>query len=98
MGFLDWLTTTIGVLCFGATEVNPLFSGLSGSSMLIFSLVKLSAVAISGFAFYKAGSMGRIVGQTQCFAPVFVDFGYGISLIALTALVTNNIMTIARLI
>ena len=98
MGFLDWLTTMIGVLCFGATETNPLIAGLTQSSMLTFSAVKLSAVSLAGFAFYKAGAMGRIVGQTPCFTNRLLDSGYAVSLLVLTAFVINNITVIFRLI
>jgi len=97
MGFLDWLTTMIGVLYFGATETNPLIAGLTQSSMLIFSAVKLSAVSLAGFVFYKAGAMGRNAGQTPCFATMFLDSGYAVSLLALTAFVINNITVLFRL-
>lgn len=97
MGFLDWLTTMIGILFFGATETNPLISGLTQSSMLTFSTVKLSAVSLAGFVFYKAGAMGRIAGQAPCFASRFLDSGYVVSLLALTAFVINNITVVFRL-
>jgi hypothetical protein len=42
IGTIDWLTTIIGIVFFGATETNPLLAGLTQSNMLIFSVVKLS--------------------------------------------------------
>ena len=96
MGFLDWFTTTIGILFFGATETNPLIAGLTQSSMLAFSTVKLSAVSLAGFVFYKAGAMGGIVGQRPGLASRFIDSGYIVSLLALTAFVINNITVVFR--
>ena len=91
MGALDWLTTTVGIMFFGATEVNPLLSGLTQSSMLLFSTVKLSAVAITGAAFYKAMDTG-FTGQNSMFTARFVYAGYGVAFLALTTLVANNII------
>jgi hypothetical protein len=95
MGAFDWLTTMIGVVFFGATEVNPLFAGLTQSSMLLFSVAKLSAVAAIGSAFYLA--MGGAIRQIPSFSSRFMYSGYAISLIALTTLVVNNISVIVRL-
>ena len=54
VGFLDWLTTVVGVAFFGASETNPLLVGLVSSNMVLFSAVKLFAVVAGGLAFYKA--------------------------------------------
>ena len=54
IGTLDWLTTIVGVVFFGATETNFLLAGLTRSNMLLFSAVKLSAITLTGLVFYKA--------------------------------------------
>ncbi len=94
MGFLDWLTTIVG-LSFGASEANPLLSGLTQSSMLIFSFAKLSAVGIIGCVFYKA--MGSYLGPAPCLTSRFMYSGYAVSLFTLTALVANNLTVIMKL-
>jgi hypothetical protein len=97
MGTIDWLTTVTGVLFFGATEVNPLLSGLTRSNMMLFSAVKLSAVVFAGFAFYKAIAISRPKANDWRFTHRFLNGGYSLTFIALTAVVTNNIIAIARL-
>ncbi len=96
IGTIDWLTTTIGVVFFGATETNPLLAGLTQSNMLIFSAVKLSAVILAGLVFYKAETKTKISNQISPFAKNLLNSGYVISLFTLTALVANNITAIAR--
>ncbi len=94
MGLLDWLTTVMGVTIFGAREINPLFSGLTSSSMLLFSVVKLLAVTITGFAFYKAAAISSLIDLNL--TKRFLDGGYSITLLALTLIVANNILTIVK--
>jgi hypothetical protein len=96
IGSIDWLTTTIGVVFFGATETNPLLAGLTQSNMLIFSAVKLSAVILAGLVFYKAETKTKISNQVSPFAKNLLNSGYVISLFTLTALVANNITAIVR--
>jgi hypothetical protein len=97
MGFLDWLTTVIGVFFFGATEVNPLLSGLTKSSMILFSAVKLSAVVLAGFALYKAAAISRPTNNDWHFTKRFLDGGYSLTFLALTAVVANNMIVVFRL-
>ncbi len=97
MGFLDWLTTVAGVLFFGATEVNPLLSGLTQSNMIIFSAVKLAAVVLAGFAFYKAAAITKPTANDWHFTKRFLDGGCSLTFLALTAVVANNMIAVFRL-
>jgi len=97
IGTIDWLTTIIGVVFFGATETNPLLAGLTQSNMFIFSFVKLSAVILAGLVFYKAETKTKISNQVSPFAKNLLNSGYVISLFTLTALVANNITAIAKI-
>ena len=90
MGVLDWVTTTIGIMFFGATETNPLIAGLTESNMLLFSVMKLFAVSTIGLTFYKA--MGGTIGRVDGFSTRFVYSGYAVSLFTMTAMVANNII------
>ena len=96
IGTVDWLTTIVGVVFFGATETNPLLAGLAQSNMLIFSFVKLLAVTLAGLVFYKAETKVRISNQASPFAKNLLNSGYIISLLTFTVLVANNITAIAR--
>jgi hypothetical protein len=93
VGIVDWLTTVAGVLFFGATEINPLLSGLTKTSMILFSAIKLSAIVIAGFAFYKARVLSTTAHDWN-FTRRFLYSGYSVTLLALTAVVANNLMAI----
>lgn len=97
LGCLDWLTTVTGVVYFGATEVNPLLSGLTTSSMVLFSAVKLSTVAIVGLAFYKATAINKSEASNWQFGTKFLTGGYSLTFLVLTIVVVNNIATVFRL-
>jgi hypothetical protein len=53
MGLMDWLTTTIGIFCFGAVESNPFVAGIAGTSLPAFTVIKLSATLFAGLLFYQ---------------------------------------------
>lgn len=95
MGTLDWVTTVTGTLWFGATEVNPLFAGLTQTNILLFSVIKLAAVVLTGCLFYKADKIVEVVKSNSHLGKRVLQSGYAISLIALTFAVTNNMITVA---
>ena len=95
MGTLDWVTTVTGTLWFGAVEVNPLFAGLTQTNILLFSVVKLAAVVLTGCLFYKADKIVEVVKSNSHLGKRVLESGYVISLMALTFAVTNNMITVA---
>jgi hypothetical protein len=94
-GLIGLVNNHCKVLFFGAKEVNPLLSSLS-SSMLLFSVVKLSAVTLAGFAFYKAAALGNLINADWHLTRRFLDGGYSVTLLALILLVANNIIAILK--
>ena len=92
MGILDWLTTVAGVLFFRATEINPLLSGLTQSSIVLFSVVKLSAVILAGIAFHKAAALSKPATSDWHFTSTFLNGGRSLAFLALTAVVANNMI------
>jgi len=97
MGMLDWATTVTGTLCFGAVEINPLFAGLTKTSILLFSVIKLTIVVLTGILFYEAGAIGKMLKSNSHLGKRVLESGYALSLMMLTVAVTNNIITVARL-
>ena len=95
VGFLDWLTTVVGVAFFGASESNPLMFGLVSSSMVLFSVVKLFAVVVAGLGFYKA--IGLSAGLNWSFTARFLDIGYSLTFLSLAAVVINNLSVVMHL-
>ncbi len=97
-GFLDLLTSVVGITCFGAAENNPVLASVTGSNMLTFSILKLAAIASIGFLFYKAGNV-----QTGCERKMRIDshvlhVAYSLSLFTLITVVTNNMIVVAKLV
>jgi hypothetical protein len=98
MGSMDWLTTVVGIVCFGAVEVNPLFASLTQMNIFAFSVVKLLTVVLIGSLFYKAGSFKGVSVGCSSFSGRVLDSGYFASLVLLSFVVTNNAIAIARVI
>jgi hypothetical protein len=96
MGFLDWLTTIIGILYFGAIEINPLFAGMTKASILAYSGIKLSVVVLTGFLFYKADRIEKMLRGNSHFGRRFLELGYSVSFMTLTFVVASNIMTVVK--
>jgi hypothetical protein len=98
LGFLDWLTTIAGVFCFGAVEVNPLFSGLAHSNVLAFSGIKLLVTVFVGLLFYKTDKIKDNIGSNFNLGKHILNTGYFASFMILTVAVANNITLIVRII
>ena len=98
MGSIDWLTTLVGIMCFGAVEVNSLFAALTQMNIFAFSVVKLLIVFLIGGLFYKAGSFDGVSVGCSSFSGRVLDSGYFASLVLLSFVVTNNAIAIARVI
>lgn len=62
VGSMDWLTTIIGIACFGAFESNPFIAGIAGASLPAFTAIKLSTTVFIGLLFYQGE---RILLRTQ---------------------------------
>ncbi len=95
-GLLDWLTTVVGILFFGATEANPILTGLTTSSLLLFSVVKLSVVVIVGLAFSRAVSVSESTTCGWNFTKGFLYGGYSLTVLLLLVIVSGNIFVLFR--
>jgi hypothetical protein len=94
IGTLDWLTTLVGVVFFGATETNFLLAGLTQSNLLLFSAVKLCSITLTGLIFYKAETKAKLTSQISPLAKKFLTSGYAICLLILSLVVANNFSAI----
>jgi hypothetical protein len=100
MGSLDWLTTIVGIVFFGAVEGNPFLAGLAGTNLPAFTAIKLGTAVFVGFLFYQAdktlnraeNKSSKGVARTR-----FVLKGaYLASAIFLAFAVLNNVLTVAN--
>ena len=94
MGFIDWLTTVVGILYFGAAEINPLFAGMTKTNLLAFSGIKLTTTVLIGFLFYKAYAIKKTPKVISQFEKRFLKSGYLLALMTLSVVVTNNVMAV----
>ncbi len=94
LGSLDWLTTVLGMVFFGASEANPLLGGLTKTSLVFFSVIKLSAVVLTGLAFYKAVVTSKVAFENIRWTNNFVNGGYLIAFVMLSVVVTSNMAAI----
>ena len=54
LGSIDCITTVVGVMYFGASELNPFMTGIVNSSMAGFLILKISATFLIGFTYIYA--------------------------------------------
>ncbi len=100
MGSMDWLTTVIGILYFGAVESNPFMAHLVHTNLPAFSFIKLGTAFFIGFLFYQAdkilynkpeanskdSSRLRLMLRIACLASIaFLIFA-----------VVNNVLVVSR--
>ncbi len=97
LGFIDWMTTVLGVLYFGAVEINPIFAGIVHSNILAFSGIKLSSTVLIGFLFYQGGKIEKMPRINSFIGKRFLMSGYIASLLTFSVVVVNNIMAVARI-
>jgi hypothetical protein len=97
-GFLDLVTTIVGITYFGATEKNPMLASITETNLLAFSGIKLAVVTLTGILFYKAGRLEKDPGCKLQIGSRFLQLTYSLSLLMLAAVVTNNVMVVAKLV
>ena len=93
-GSLDWLTTTIGIAFFGATELNPIMAGLTETNLIAFSVLKLAAIVVVALLFFKASHLANKPSIDMAFTKKFINAGYCTTFFALSALTLNNAIAI----
>jgi hypothetical protein len=100
LGSLDCLTTVIGTLFFGTSELNPILASLVNSNLAAFIVVKLTVTFSVGLIFILANKTLLKLPEkaTKAFETTnsILRFG-GLSIIILIAIVlVNNILILLR--
>jgi hypothetical protein len=54
LGSIDCITTVVGVIYFGASEINPFMTSIVSSSIAGFLVLKISATFLIGFTYVYA--------------------------------------------
>ncbi len=93
MGMIDCITTCIGVVYFGAAELNPFLAGVVSTNILAFLALKLTATFCIGGTYILANRLlNRADKTTKTFkySKIFMKATYAGLLIFLVAVVVNN--------
>lgn len=100
MGSMDWLTTIIGIVYFGAVEGNPFLAEITSTSLPAFTVIKLSTTVIVGLLFYKAE---KTLLRTQDknsrsfrYTRIMLRGTYIAATVFLLIVVLNNLIVVAR--
>ena len=98
MGIVDCITTVIGILYHGATELNPLMAGIVSSNIGAFLIVKLVATmfAASSFVIANKTLMSTQNKETRTFiysSKLIKIAGVGL-LVFLAIVVANNLLVL----
>ncbi len=98
MGSIDCLTTVIGVLYFGAVELNPFMSGIVSSNIAAFMVVKILATFCIGATYILSKRMlNKTVNKnTRSFklSRYLIKGAYAGLMVFLIAVVANNLIVL----
>jgi hypothetical protein len=100
MGTMDWLTTIIGIAYFGAVESNPFMAGLTSTSLITFTAVKLTTTLLVALLFYKAEKTLLVTTDKTSLsftlARIVLRAAYIIATALLLVAVVNNLIIVAQ--
>jgi hypothetical protein len=96
MGTIDCVTTAIGVLYFGAKELNPFMAGIVSTDIGAFLAVKITATTLVALSYILAN---KILSKTQNksgksfnISNKMLKVGYCGIIVFLFIVVANNLM------
>jgi hypothetical protein len=98
MGSIDCLTTIIGILYSGASEMNPLMAGIVNINLGAFLVAKLASTMFIALSYILAK---KILNRTQNkntkafkYSDIMLKLGYTGTIIFLSIVVVNNLLII----
>ena len=97
---MDWLTTVIGIVYFGAVEGNPFLAEITRTSLPAFTAIKLSTTIVVGLLFYKAEKTllwtpDKTSRAFRC-TRIILRGAYIVATVFLLIAVLNNLLVFAR--
>jgi hypothetical protein len=100
VGSMDWLTTVIGIVYFGAVEGNPFLADITRTSLPAFTAIKLSTTIVIGLLFYNAEkillkSSDKSTLSFRC-ARIVLRVAYIAAIALLLAAVLNNLLVVVK--
>ncbi|MBN1245356.1 hypothetical protein JXA31_07160 [Candidatus Bathyarchaeota archaeon] len=97
---MDWLTTIVGIVYFGAVEGNPFLADITQTSLPVFTVIKLSTTIMVGLLFYKAEKTllrtpDKSARSFKC-ARIILRAAYVIATAILLFAVLNNLIVVVN--
>jgi hypothetical protein len=100
MGYMDWLTTIIGIFYFGAVEVNPFFVDITKTNLAAFTAIKFATTIFVVLLYYLGERMLLRLkdAKSQSFlcARLVLRIGYLVITAILLSAILNNIIVIGK--
>jgi len=97
---MDWLTTLIGIVYFGAVESNPFMASLTSTSLATFTAVKLATTVLVALLFYKAEKTLLVApdktSRSFMLTRIVLKASYLLATALLLAAVVNNLLVVAQ--
>jgi len=95
VGSIDCLTTIIGVMYFGANELNPFMTSIISSSIAAFLALKISATFLIGFTYILAKrTLNKTINKESKsfkYSKWFIQGAYTSLIVFLIIVVINNL-------
>ncbi len=100
MGSIDCVTTVIGIIYFGAVELNPIISGIASTNLPAFVALKLTMTALVCVFFVQAEKILLTTRDKSSksfkWTRKGLKFSYAGATLFLLVVVINNAMVLAR--
>ncbi len=93
MGSIDCLTTVVGVLYSGATELNPFMAGIVNTNIGAFLVVKIVATIFIAFTYFLAN---RTLTKTQNKSSKSFKYSYQFLKVAYVGIMVFMVMVVAN--
>ena len=96
MGSIDCLTTVIGVLYFGAAELNPFLAGIVSTNIQAFIAIKMASTIFIGLTYIQANkTLKKIVNKNSksfIYTYKLLKIAHAGLILFLVIVVTNNLL------
>jgi uncharacterized membrane protein len=100
MGSIDCLTTVIGVLYFGAVELNPFMAGIASTNIQAFLIIKIAATILIAFTYMQANKTlmktENKSSKSFTYSYKFLKIAYAVIILLLVIVIANNLLIIMR--
>jgi hypothetical protein len=98
MGFIDCLTTVIGILYSGASELNPLMAGIVNINFGAFLIVKLASTMFIAGSYILANKILNMTKNKNSksfkYSSKLLKVGYSGTIVFLFMVVANNLLVL----